>query len=377
MGAAWLSGGSIVAAIMAGLAIFVFVGSLIEVAMRAWRPGLAPGLALRRAIGLPLSFWGAALAHMGVGMTLLGLAGVGFGAEAITTLHKGAPVEVGPYSITLDSVGDRVGPNYKETVAAMTVRSGATVVATIEPARRQFAARQMATTEAGLATIHFGQIYVSIADPDARWRRACATVLEAAGDADLARRRRDGAGRRAVARRSPAALRRRRPRESRRSRRGGGIAMRWLRLVLLVVFAALAAPSFAVQPDELMKDPALEARARALSAELRCMVCQNQSIDDSDAPLARDIRILIRQRIAKGESNDAVRSYLVSRYGDFILLKPPLKLETLLLWLSAPLTLCAGLAAVLLARRRTPAATQGLSAEEEAQLAALTGDERR
>jgi len=153
--------------------------------------------------------------------------------------------------------------------------------------------------------------------------------------------------------------------------------MRWLRLVLLVVFAALAAPSFAVQPDELMKDPALEARARALSAELRCMVCQNQSIDDSDAPLARDIRILIRQRIGEGESNDAVRSYLVSRYGDFILLKPPLKLETLLLWLSAPLTLCAGLAAVFLARRRTPAATQDLSAEEEAQLAALTGDERR
>ncbi|MFY9970658.1 MAG: cytochrome c-type biogenesis protein [Roseiarcus sp.] len=153
--------------------------------------------------------------------------------------------------------------------------------------------------------------------------------------------------------------------------------MRGLRLVLLFVFAALAAPSFAVQPDELMKDPALEARARALSAELRCMVCQNQSIDDSDAPLARDIRILIRQRIAEGESNDAVRSYLVSRYGDFILLKPPFKPETLLLWLSAPLTLCAGLAAVLLARRRAPAATQSLSAEEEAQLAALTGDDSR
>jgi cytochrome c-type biogenesis protein CcmH len=153
--------------------------------------------------------------------------------------------------------------------------------------------------------------------------------------------------------------------------------MRWLRLVLLVVLAALAAPSFAVQPDELMKDPALEVRARALSAELRCMVCQNQSIDYSDAPLARDIRILIRQRIAEGESNDAVRSYLVSRYGDFILLKPPFKLETLLLWLSAPLTLAAGLVAAWLARRRAPVATEALSAEEEAQLAALTGDERR
>jgi cytochrome c-type biogenesis protein CcmF len=165
VGAAWLRGGSILASIMAGLAVFVIIGSLIEVVMRAWRPGLAPGLALRRAFGLPLSFWGAALAHMGVGLTLLGLAGVGFGAETITTLHKGAPVEVGPYAITLDSVDERVGPNYKETVAPMTVRSGGSVVATIEPARRQFAARQMATTEAGLATLHFGQVYVSIADP--------------------------------------------------------------------------------------------------------------------------------------------------------------------------------------------------------------------
>ncbi len=152
--------------------------------------------------------------------------------------------------------------------------------------------------------------------------------------------------------------------------------MRRLRLVL-VLFAALSAPSLAVQPDEVMQDPGLEARARTLSAGLRCMVCQNQSIDDSDAPLARDIRILIRQRIAEGESNDAVRAYLVSRYGDFILLKPPFKPETWLLWLSAPLTLCAGVAAVLLARRRAPPPAPALSAEEEAQLAALTRKEGR
>ncbi len=142
--------------------------------------------------------------------------------------------------------------------------------------------------------------------------------------------------------------------------------------VLGVLLAALAGPAFAVQPDEVMKDPALEARARALSGELRCMVCQNQSIDDLDAPLARDIRLLIRQRIGEGESNDAVRTYLVSRYGDFILLKPPLKPETLLLWLSAPLTLAAGLAAVLIARRRAPGATAALTPEEETRLAAMT-----
>jgi len=133
-----------------------------------------------------------------------------------------------------------------------------------------------------------------------------------------------------------------------------------------------------VQPDEMMKDPTLEARARSLSSELRCLVCQNESIDDSEAPLARDIRILIRERIGKGESNDAVRAYLVSRYGDFILLRPPFKRETWLLWLSPVLILGLGLGAALIARRRAARITPRLSAEEEARLAALIdGDASR
>ncbi|HEX9169404.1 MAG TPA: cytochrome c-type biogenesis protein, partial [Roseiarcus sp.] len=143
-------------------------------------------------------------------------------------------------------------------------------------------------------------------------------------------------------------------------------------------FAALAlglASALAVQPNEVMKDSALETRARSLSEELRCLVCQNQSIDDSDAPLARDIRILIRERIASGESNDAVRAYLVSRYGDFILLKPPFKPETILLWLSPALVLGSAVAAALYARRRAPRSTPALSAEVEARLASLTGDD--
>jgi cytochrome c-type biogenesis protein CcmH len=148
-------------------------------------------------------------------------------------------------------------------------------------------------------------------------------------------------------------------------------------LLLLPLLASLAGPALAVQPDEVMKDPALETRARALSGELRCLVCQNESIDDSEAPLARDIRVLIRERISKGESNDSVRAYLVSRYGDFILLKPPFKPETLLLWLSPVLTLGLGVAAALYARRRAPSATPSLSEEEEARLAALTADDGR
>jgi cytochrome c-type biogenesis protein CcmH len=141
---------------------------------------------------------------------------------------------------------------------------------------------------------------------------------------------------------------------------------------MFLFLALVAGPALAVQPDEVMKDPALEARARALSSELRCLVCQNESIDDSEAPLARDIRVLIRERIGKGESNDAVRGYLVSRYGDFILLKPPFKAETLILWLSPVLVLGLGVAAALFAHRRAPGATPRLTAEEEARLAALT-----
>jgi cytochrome c-type biogenesis protein CcmH len=151
--------------------------------------------------------------------------------------------------------------------------------------------------------------------------------------------------------------------------------MKALRVVLIAALALIAASAAAVQPDEVMKDPALEARARTLSAELRCMVCHNQSIDDSDASLARDIRLLIRERISQGESNAAVRAFLVSRYGNFILLKPPLELATLLLWLSGPLTLAlGGLAIYPAARRRAPPAS-ALSVEEEARLAEIAGED--
>ncbi len=104
---------------------------------------------------------------------------------------------------------------------------------------------------------------------------------------------------------------------------------------LLVGLALLVAPTaFAVQPDEMLKDPALEARARALSAELRCLVCQNQSIDDSDAPLAKDLRILVRERIATGDSDTQVMDWLVARYGEFVLLRPRFDVQTALLWIS-------------------------------------------
>jgi cytochrome c-type biogenesis protein CcmH len=153
--------------------------------------------------------------------------------------------------------------------------------------------------------------------------------------------------------------------------------MRLARLALLLGLMIAASGAYAVQPDEVMHDSTLEARARALSAELRCMVCQNQSIDDSDAPLARDIRLLIRDRIAKGESNDAVRSFLVSRYGDFILLKPPFTLHTLLLWAGAPLALAAAALAIWNSARRRQSAAPPLSEAEEARLAAIVEEGER
>jgi cytochrome c-type biogenesis protein CcmH len=131
----------------------------------------------------------------------------------------------------------------------------------------------------------------------------------------------------------------------------------------------LGGASLAVEPGEVLDDPALEARARGLSAELRCMVCQNQSIDDSDAELAHDLRILVRERLRSGDSDGEVLDYIVSRYGEFVLLKPRLSLRNALLW-GAPLLLLLSGAAVLaftIRSRRRPAAP-ALSAEESAAL---------
>ena len=144
--------------------------------------------------------------------------------------------------------------------------------------------------------------------------------------------------------------------------------------VLLFIFASTGY-LLAVQPDEMLKDPALEARARTLSGELRCLVCQNQSIDDSEAPLARDLRLLVRERLTQGDSDAQVLDFLVSRYGQFVLLKPRLELQTLLLWGLPPATLIAGTIGLLIAgRRRGKLAVDAppLSPQERQRLSTLT-----
>ena len=160
-------GGPALAPIAASLAVYVMLGSLSEVVARLRRGGTSLPIAFARARGLPLSFWGGALAHFGVGVTMLGLAATGFGVETIASLRVGQPIEVGPYQITVDTIGIRSGPNYQATVAPVTIRSGGVVVAKVEPARRHFATRQMETTEAGIATLNLGQVYISIATPAA------------------------------------------------------------------------------------------------------------------------------------------------------------------------------------------------------------------
>ena len=148
------------------------------------------------------------------------------------------------------------------------------------------------------------------------------------------------------------------------------------RVAAVALFLALLTPgaAFAVHPDEMLKNPVLEARARHLSEELRCMVCQNQSIDDSDAPLAHDLRVLVRQRLTEGDSDKQVLDFLVARYGEFVLLKPPFELHTLLLWGLPPAALIAGvIALVVMARRRKAMNLQpeALTAAEQRRLSTL------
>lgn len=140
------------------------------------------------------------------------------------------------------------------------------------------------------------------------------------------------------------------------------------RLFAVVVLLATFVPSVsAVQPDEILKDPALEARARALSAELRCLVCQNQSIDDSDAPLAKDLRVLLRERIKAGDSDDQVMAFLVDRYGEFVLLSPRVGWHTALLWFGPFALLLMGMAIIYNMRKRpAPVTTETELSEEEA-----------
>ena len=144
------------------------------------------------------------------------------------------------------------------------------------------------------------------------------------------------------------------------------------RTLPLILFLAFATPAYAVEPDEILADPVLEERAREISKEIRCLVCRNESIDDSNADLARDLRLLVRERLVEGDTDAEVKDYLVDRYGEFVLLRPRFTLGNAMLWLAGPVLFILGLiAAVGYIRRRRPEAeapAEALSAEERAEL---------
>jgi cytochrome c-type biogenesis protein CcmH len=146
--------------------------------------------------------------------------------------------------------------------------------------------------------------------------------------------------------------------------------------IALLIAAAWGGSAWAIQPDEMLSNPKLEARARAIGKELRCLVCQNESIDDSNADLAHDLRVLVRQRITAGDSDEQVKKYIVARYGNYVLLKPPFDAETYLLWFGPLVLLLGGAATATIYYRRAAriAETAPLSDEENRRLAALIGD---
>ena len=152
---------------------------------------------------------------------------------------------------------------------------------------------------------------------------------------------------------------------------------RWLSALALSAALTIGANAVAVQPDEMLTDPAEETRARALSSEIRCLVCQNQSIDDSDASLARDLRLLVRDQIKQGRSDDEIRDYLVERYGAFVLLDPPVQNSTLFLWFGPLAVLVCGaigLAVFFRSRARTAGVPDTLTDDERARVERLLGD---
>ncbi|MGM0559946.1 MAG: cytochrome c-type biogenesis protein [Pseudomonadota bacterium] len=154
-----------------------------------------------------------------------------------------------------------------------------------------------------------------------------------------------------------------------------------MRRVLLFALFCLVLPgaALAVQPDEKLDDPALESRARELSSEIRCVVCQHESIETSNAGIARDIRILIRERLAEGQDEDQIREYLVSRYGDYILFQPPMKPATWLLWFGPGFVFLIGLTAVIayLMKRRSGQTAEQLSDDEQRRLKQLVEEDTR
>ena len=382
---AWTAGGSTFAPLAIGLALFVIVGAVIDLAERIGLFRLPLGITLRRARGLPRSAWGTMFAHAGVGIALIGIVcETSWNSENIRSMKPGDVTSIAGYSLKLDSLTPRRGSNYRETAANFSVLVDGRVIDTMSPSKRNFTTRGGAsTTEAALLSRGVSQLYISLGDIAANGSVAVRIYSQASRAVDLVGPGAHGVRRHVVTVGSAPARGRAEACEIPARIAGGGVMFLQRALLALTIVAAMASAAHAVQPDEIMSDAAKEARARDLSRELRCMVCQNQSIDDSEAPLARDLRLIVRERIAAGDSDAQVIDFLVARYGEFVLLKPRLNSHTWLLWFLTPLALGAGgIALWAHGRRRARSggeqddALLSLTPEEEARINQLIAVER-
>ena len=339
-----------------------------------------PGAGLRN---LPRAAYGSALAHAGLGLAVIGIvATTAWRSEAILAMKPGESADIAGYTLAFNGVAPRQGPNYRERVALFEVTRGGEAVTELTPSKREFNVERSATTEAGIH-VELARRSLCRARRSAERRRLQRSPLfQSAGAPHLARRAGDVLRRRGVALRPALAGRR----AEAGAGEGGSSCRRQMILhgrpqhsllcssLRSTLCMLLASGARAVQPDEVLQDPGLEARARAISEGLRCLVCQNQSIDDSDAPLAKDLRLLVRERLKQGDSDQQVVDFIVARYGEFVLLKPKFTPHTVLLWLATPAVFAAALLLIWLAYRRRQSAAQAspkLSVNEKRRLRRL------
>ena len=354
-------GGPVLAPFGVGLALFVMAGALIDLAERTMILRIPLGSALRRAAGLPRSAWGTVFAHFGIGVTLLGIVVVtAWGAERIAALRPGDSVDIAHYRLSFDGVFNRSGSELSRGRRPLHGAPHQWRAARLHGAEPPHLPGPQHGDHRGRSDAARRQPDLSVAGRSRRRRhRSGPSVFQAAGASDLARRGDHVYRRRLVAVGSAAAHRRAaaaRSQDASAGIAGGGVIAvraRSLRTLLGALFCVLvlgSLPLRAVEPKEMLADAALEARARNLSKELRCMVCQNQSIDDSEAPLAHDLRVLVRERLQAGDSDAQVINFLVARYGEFVLLRPQFAWHTAALWGLPPAALLIGIVAIVLVR---------------------------
>ena len=340
---------------------WVVFGALVDLWLRAGRRNK-----LRRLMRLPRADWGKATAHIGLGVTIFAVAGLtAWEVEDIRVAQIGEPFVVGSRTLTLTDVRQVEGPNYVSTTGIVTLEEGGRLVAELMPEKRIYPVAGMPTTEAAIDYRFLRDVYVVIGDHQANGGWTLRTYVKPLCQLDLGGLHADGLRRSSQPDRSPVPRCGRGPADI-----GNPGSSRMKRL--LIVLMLLAAPVGAVEPDEILEDPGLETRAREISKDLRCLVCRNESIDESNADLARDLRLLVRERLTAGDTDEEVLDYVVDRYGEFVLLKPTYSGANLLLWAAGPLMLllAVGVAAAYLrsrARRPEPEDTS-LSAEEEERL---------